>query len=578
MPNYFKMQSKTFSLTLRNILYFFLIFLIVSCKINKENPVPYTSTKSISSDSAMVVSAHPLASAAGINILKQGGNAIDAAIAVQFALAVCYPGAGNIGGGGFLVYRSADGQSTTLDYREKAPARATTDMYLDKDGNAIEDLSKYGHLAAGVPGTVDGMYQAYEKYSKLRDWTKLISPAIELAEKGFRITEAEAAHLNAAQDNFKKYNRHTTSFEKEAWAAGDLLVQSELASTLKRISKNGRAGFYEGETAQLIVDEKNAGKGLISLDDLKNYHSVWREPLKTTYRGYDIISMPPPSSGGIALAQLLKMVEPYPIDALKFQSAASVHLITEAERRVYADRAYYLGDPDFVHVPTSKLIDPTYLEQRMSDFNPRQASKSEDIKHGMVESEETTHYSIVDQYGNAVSVTTTLNGSYGSYIVVKGAGFLLNNEMDDFSVKPGTPNLYGLIGAEANKIEPNKRMLSSMTPTIVTKDNSLKIVVGTPGGSTIITSVFQTIINVIDYGMNINEAVQAPRFHHQWLPDVIYCEKGAISESERKILYSIGHKFEDRDNIGRVEAILIDDGGQLHGAADHRGDDDVKGF
>lgn len=572
------MQSKAKFLKNSYIFFVYFIIGILACKPSVENKSLYPISKSTQSDSAMVVTAHPLATSIGLEVLRQGGNAVDAAIAVQFALAVCYPGAGNIGGGGFMVYRSRDGITNTLDYREKASAWATADMYLDSLGNVLEEKSQYGHLAAGVPGTVDGMVQAFEKYSLLKDWKKLLQPAIELAKNGFQITAREANYLNEEQSNFIKYNLAPTAFHKKNWQEGDLLIQTELSNTLTLIRDLGRDGFYEGIVASQIVEEMKEGKGLIDLNDLKNYNAVWRTPITTEYREHQIISMPPPSSGGIALAQLLEMVEPYDVTALGFQSAAAVHLMTEAERRVFADRATHLGDSDFYEVPKNKLLDSSYLANRMKDFNPRLASKSADITHGNVDSEETTHFSIIDVFGNAVSMTTTLNGGYGSFTVVRGAGFLLNNEMDDFSVKPGIPNMYGLIGAAANKIEPNKRMLSSMTPTIVVKDGKLKMVVGTPGGSTIITSVFQTIVNVLDFKMSASDAVQAPRFHHQWLPDVIQCEEEAISSKERKILESIGHTFKNRAPIGRVEAIVINEKGLLEGAADHRGDDDVKGF
>lgn len=572
------MQNNNFFPRSSNILALLVIFILASCKLSHEKTDLYTITKSVISDSAMVVSAHPLATSIGLEILRQGGNAVDAAIAVQFALAVCYPGAGNIGGGGFMVIRQHDGSANTLDFREKASAAATRDMYLDSLGNSIDEKSQYGHLAAGVPGSVDGMVKAFEKYSKLKDWKKLIQPSIALAEQGYRITAGEAENLNEEQSAFVKYNLAPTAFHKIKWTEGDLLVQKDLAFTLKEIRDKGRAGFYAGQVAEFIVREMNEGKGLISHTDLQNYQSVWREPVSTTYRGYKVISMPPPSSGGIALAQLLKMIEPYDMQDLKFQSPASVHLMAEAERRVFADRAQHLGDADFYPVPQRTLLDSTYLSMRMKDFNPRQASKSDSIKFGDIESQETTHFSIVDKEGNAVAVTTTLNGSYGAFTVVRGAGFLLNNEMDDFSVKPGQPNMYGLVGAEANKIVPNKRMLSSMTPTIIEKNGKLKMVVGTPGGSTIITSVFQTIVNVIDFGMDAEKAVQSPRFHHQWLPDIIMTEKDAILPSDRKILESIGHQFKDRDAIGRVEAIVVNEKGKLHGAADRRGDDDAKGY
>lgn len=561
-----------------NILPIFIIFIFVQCKSSIKDPSVYTLTKSHLADSAMVVTAHPLASQVGIDMLKMGGNAVDAAIAVQFALAVCYPGAGNIGGGGFMVYRGSNGEVNTLDYREKAPSGAHKDMYLDSLGSPIIEKSLYGHLAAGVPGTVDGMVQAFEKYSYLRNWGILLQPAIDMAKNGFKITEREAHNLNANQEKFKEYNFHKTSFTKDNWQAGDLLVQKDLAATLEQIRDQGREGFYSGKVANAFISEIKKGAGIITYDDLQNYTAVWREPIIAKYRGYKVVSMPPPSSGGIALIQLLKMVEPYELGAMGFQSAAAVHLMVEAEKRVYADRAKYLGDSDFYPVPIQTLLDSAYIAKRISDFDPRRASDSDKLTYNTTESEETTHFSIVDPFGNAVSMTTTLNGAYGSFTVVEGAGFILNNEMDDFSVKPGAPNYYGLLGAEANKIEPNKRMLSSMTPTIIEKDNNLYMILGTPGGSTIITSVFQTIINVIDFDMDIDQAVQSPRFHHQWKPDVIFVEKEALSVNERQILQAIGHKFEEREAIGRVEAILKTKEGLWHGAADHRGDDDVKGF
>jgi gamma-glutamyltranspeptidase / glutathione hydrolase len=548
-----------------------------SCKTNKAKAPLYPITKSATGDSAMVVSAHPLATQVGIDILRKGGNAVDAAIAVQFALAVVYPQAGNIGGGGFMVYRGKDGEVATLDYREKAPSLANKDMYLDSLGNPIVDKSQYGALAAGVPGTVDGMVAAYEKYSKLKDWKTLLQPAIDLADKGYLITAREADNLNEEQANFVKYNRFETAFHKPKWAEGERLTQAELGKTLSQVRDSMRAGFYSGSVGRYIVDEMKASGGLISSADLTNYKSVWRKPLVSQYRNHTIIGMPPPSSGGICLQQLLEMVEPYDLKSMGFQSAAHIHLVAEAERRVYADRAQHLGDADFYKVPKNGLLDSTYLIGRMKDFDPRKASISDSISYGILESDETTHFSIIDYEGNAVSITTTLNGSYGACTVVKGAGFILNNEMDDFSVKPGAPNMYGLVGSEANKIEPNKRMLSSMTPTIIVKDGKVKMVVGTPGGSTIITSVFQTITNVLDFGMSIDQAVQSPRFHHQWKPDQIFHESDAISESERKNLEAIGHKLKDRGAIGRVEAILVDKG-QITGAADRRGDDDAKGY
>jgi gamma-glutamyltranspeptidase/glutathione hydrolase len=570
------MQGMTNLNKLQYILFVFLIFNIISCR--QKHGDLYTITKSATGDSAMVVTAHPLATSVGLQILKEGGNAVDAAIAVQFALAVCYPGAGNIGGGGFMVYRAANGSINSLDFREKAPGKATQDMYLDSLGNAQPEKSLYGVLASGVPGTVDGMFEAYNTFSKLKDWKKLVQPAIDIARNGFRITEREAKNLHEDQNVFGQNNQVPTAFHPKEWQAGDLLVQQDLANTLTVIRDQGRSGFYKGDIAALIVAEMKKSGGLISHEDLENYKSVWRAPLTGNYRGYKIISMPPPSSGGVALLQLLKITERHDVSKLGFQTPASIHLMAEAERRVFADRSEYLGDPDYTNVPVAKLLDSLYLINRMKDFNPRQASRSNEITHGIIEREETTHFSIVDKEGNAVAITTTLNGNYGAYTVVQGAGFILNNEMDDFSVKPGSPNMYGLIGAEANKIEPGKRMLSSMTPTIIEKDGKLAMILGTPGGSTIITSVYQVILNMIDFNMSASEAVNAPRFHHQWLPDVILCEKDAVSLENQKILEAIGHSFKERGAIGRFEAIQKTSNGKIYGAADKRGDDDAKGY
>ncbi|HBX62829.1 MAG TPA: gamma-glutamyltransferase, partial [Flavobacteriaceae bacterium] len=460
----------------------------------------------------VVVTAHPEASKVGVEILKKGGNAIDASIAVQFALAVVYPNAGNIGGGGFLVYRDSKGKTDALDYREKAPLKASEDMYWDKNGNAITDLSLYGQFAAGVPGTVDGMVKAHEKYGKL-NWKELVQPAINLAQKGFKITKQQASELTNKHNDFVKYNSKTNALtSKSSWKEGDLLIQKDLANTLKLIQQKGRAGFYEGKTADLIVKEMKRGNGIISHEDLKEYQSVWRTPVSGNYKGLKVISMPPPSSGGIALVSFFQSIEDYPINKWGFQADSTIQVMVEAERRVYADRAEHLGDPDFIKVPQKQLLDKSYNVNRMKDFSFDRATPSSVIKAGEIigkESMETTHYVIVDKDGNAASVTTTLNNSYGSLVVVEGAGFLLNDEMDDFSVKPGTPNLYGLVGGKANAIEPSKRMLSSMTPSILEKDGKLFMVVGTPGGSTIITSVFQAILNVVDFGMTMQEAVAA---------------------------------------------------------------------
>ena len=529
----------------------------------------------------MVVTAHPEASKVGIDILKKGGNAIDASIAVQFALAVVYPNAGNIGGGGFLVYRDAKGNTDALDFREKAPLNAKEDMYWDKDGNAITDLSLYGQLAAGVPGTVDGMVKAHEKYGKL-SWKELVTPAINLALKGFKITKQQASELTNKHKDFVRLNAKTNALtSKVNWVEGDLLIQADLAKTLKLIQQKGRKGFYEGKTADLIVKEMNRGNGIISKKDLADYHSVWRTPVSGLYKGYKIISMPPPSSGGIALISLFQSVEDYPLNKWGFQSEKSIQTIVEAERRVYADRAEHLGDPDFVKVPQAQLLNKTYNVNRMKDFSFDKATPSSSIKAGEIigkESMETTHYVIVDKDGNAASVTTTLNGSYGSLVVVNDAGFLLNNEMDDFSVKPGTPNMYGLVGGKANAIEPSKRMLSSMTPSILEKDGKLFMVVGTPGGSTIITSVFQTILNVIDFNMTMQEAVAAPRFHHQWLPDQVDYEPKAISTNVREALQQKGYNLKERKPYGRVDGILVNPDKTYQGGADPRGDDTIVGY
>ena len=529
----------------------------------------------------VVVTAHPEASKVGVEILKKGGNAIDASVAVQFTLAVVYPNAGNIGGGGFLVYRDAKGKTDALDYREKAPFKATEDMYWDKNGNAITELSLYGQFAAGVPGTVDGMVKAHEKYGKL-NWKDLVQPAINLAQKGFKITKQQASELTNKHNDFVKYNPKTNALtSKSSWKEGDLLIQKDLANTLKLIQQKGRAGFYEGKTADLIVKEMKRGNGIISHEDLKQYQSVWRTPVSGNYKGLKVISMPPPSSGGIALVSLFQSIENYPINKWGFQADSTIQVMVEAERRVYADRAEHLGDPDFFKVPQNQLLDKSYNVNRMKDFSFNKATPSSAIKAGEIigkESMETTHYVIVDKDGNAASVTTTLNNSYGSLVVVEGAGFLLNDEMDDFSVKPGTPNLYGLVGGKANAIEPSKRMLSSMTPSILEKDGKLFMVVGTPGGSTIITSVFQAILNVVDFGMTMQEAVAAPRFHHQWLPDQVDYEPNAISENVRESLKQKGYILKERKPYGRVDGILVNPNGTYQGGADPRGDDKIEGY
>lgn len=530
----------------------------------------------------MVVSAHPIASRVGKEVMQKGGNAVDAAVAVQFTLAVVFPAAGNIGGGGFFILRTKDGQYHSLDFREKAPGKAATAMFLDKSGSVIPNLSTEGHLASGVPGSVDGMAEAHAKFGTL-PWKDLLQPAIDLALKGFTLTQREAGWMNEFRPTFEKHNTVQPSFlYKPLWKAGDSIKWTDMGHTLERIRDNGRAGFYEGKTADDIVAEMKRGKGLISKEDLANYKSVWRTPVTSDYKEYKIISMPPSSSGGVCLVQLLESVEPYPIKEWGFNSVKAVHLMVEAERRVYADRSKFLGDPEFYKVPIEEMIKPDYNKDRMTSFTESKATPSSEIAPGTIEgheSEETTHFSIVDPAGNAVAVTTTINGWFGSYVVVAGSGFFLNNEMDDFSSKPGVPNMFGVLGGEANKIEPNKRMLSAMTPTIVEKNGKLHMVLGSPGGSTIITSVFQVILNVTEFGMGMQEAVNAKRIHSQWQPDVIAPEYKAISKDDSLTLVKMGHKFRSRKSIGRVDAILVRDDGTLEGGADNtRGDDAIASF
>lgn len=540
------------------------------------DPYHYSIIKNGEFRKAAVASAHPLASEAGAYVMQQGGNAFDAAIATQLALAVVYPGAGNLGGGGFLIARKANGKLLGLDYREAAPSAAHRDMYLDAAGNAQTQLSQNGRMAAGIPGTVAGLF-ATQSHARL-PVARLIQPAIDLAEHGFVLTEKEAVNLNRSREAFIKYNSTTPVFVKNtAWKAGDTLVQKDLARTLRRIQTQGAKGFYEGETASLIVAEMQKGNGIISLKDLQQYTAKERTPLEFDYKGHHIIGFPPPSSGGIILWQVMKMMEQYPLQEYGFQSARTVQLMVEAERRAYADRARYMGDPDFYKVPVDSLTSNAYLQQRMSSFTPGRATPSNTIPESrFTESEETTHISIYDAEGNMVSVTTTLNGNYGSKTVVAGAGFLLNNEMDDFSIKPGVPNMYGAIGGEANAIQPGKRMLSSMCPVLVTRNNKPYVVAGTPGGTTIPTSVFQTLVNLIDFRMSAEDAVNKPKFHHQWLPDEVFIEK-TFSPAVKQQLEKMGYVLTARGPIGRTEVICTN-GESITAAADNRGDDSVAGF
>ena len=541
------------------------------------NPYQYIVVKSGTFNSASVTSAHPLASMVGAAIMKQGGNAFDATIATQFALAVVYPGAGNIGGGGFTLARKKDGSLIGIDYREAAPAKATRDMYLDAAGNAQDALSQNGHLASGVPGTVAGIF-ATLPYAKL-PFAALIQPAIDLARYGFVITEREASSLNSTKKDFIKYSTKPTAFVKETkWKVGDTLIQIELANTLTRIQKNGAKGFYEGETATLIVDEMKRGGGLITLEDLKSYQAKLRTPIVFNYRGYGVISFAPPSSGGILIGQMLKMIEPFNVQKMGYQSAESVQLMIEVERLAYADRAAHIGDPDFYKVPQKTLLSNAYLKNRMQDYKPGIAGSSDQTVAGNAPiSEETTHFSVVDPEGNMVAVTTTLNGGYGNRTVVGGAGFILNNEMDDFSAKPGSPNMYGAIGGEANSIAPHKRMLSSMTPTLLTKNNKPYLTVGTPGGTTIPTSVFKTIVNLVDFNMSLEDAINNPKFHHQWLPDDVSIEK-TFNQNTKAALEKMGYRIKERGSIGRTDGIVIGPTGKRITVADKRGDDAVAGY
>jgi gamma-glutamyltranspeptidase/glutathione hydrolase len=541
------------------------------------NPYQYTVVKEQAFQKAAVTSAHPIASMVGAAIMKDGGNAFDAAIAIQFTLAVVFPGAGNIGGGGFLLSRNKDGVLMGIDYREAAPSKASRDMYLDEKGNPIEGMSRSGASASGVPGSVAGMFSAHP-YAKLPMKT-LLQPAYELAANGYVITEREARGLNGERKNFIKNSAQACAFtRKENWKAGDTLYQPELAATILRIQQKGKAGFYEGETAAMIVEEMKNSKGLISLEDLKKYTPQFRKPIEFDYRGHHIISFAPPSSGGILIAQMMQMIAPYPLTVMGVNSFESVSLMVEAQRRAYADRAEHMGDPDFWKVPTKTLTSNAYAQDRMKDYQPGVAGNSKMILAGVAkESEETTHFSVIDEAGNMVSVTTTLNDTYGNKTIVGGAGFLLNNEMDDFSIKPGVPNMYGALGGEANAIQPGKRMLSSMTPTLVTKNNQPYITIGTPGGTTIPNQVYEGLVNVIDHKMSLKAAIDAPRFHHQHIPDNVSVEAD-FPEQTINALKEKGYTIVKRGAFGRMDGVMILPNGNRVAAGDKRGDDSVAGY